>query len=159
MLLAYTHHFPGASSSLSLIVITETAGEGVSCIVMVCCRTVVTCWCSTLWLLLCLLLWWWDCTGCSCQWLPDGECRLMLLGGVLSLTRFFTGLNCCASFLCSCLCWGCCTDGTVTWCWWCLVTVRLPQLCEGCSTSALALYTSVTGNTGRWSFPKTREIS
>lgn len=37
--LSYTHHFPGASSSLSLIVITETAGEGVSSIVMVCCRT------------------------------------------------------------------------------------------------------------------------
>ena len=152
-----SHHLPGVSSSLSLIVITETAGDGVSWIVMVCCRPDVTWWCSTLWLLLCLLLWWCCCIGCCCQWPFEGECRLMLLGGVLSFTLFFTGLNCCVSFLCSCLCWDCC--GTVTWCWWCFVTLRLPQPWGGCSTRALVLYTSVTGNTGRWSFPKTREIS
>jgi len=39
-----SYHFPGASSSLSEIVMTETAGDGVSCIVIVCCRPDTTCW-------------------------------------------------------------------------------------------------------------------
>jgi hypothetical protein len=39
-----SYHFPGASSSLSDIVMTDTAGDGVSCIVMVCCRPGTTCW-------------------------------------------------------------------------------------------------------------------
>lgn len=150
----FFYHLLGDSSSLSLIVITETAGEGVSWIVMVCCLTKVTCWLSALplleWLVACLPPWCECEIECCCQWLLTGEWRRMLLGGVLSFTRFLTGLSCCVSFLWSWRCWGCC--GTVRWCWWCFVTLRLFQFWEGCSTSALVLYTSATGNTGRWSW-------
>ena len=38
-----SYHFPGASSSLSEIVITDTAGDGVSWMVIVCCLPVITC--------------------------------------------------------------------------------------------------------------------